>query len=160
MTGHRVVITGMGTINPLGHDVESTWKAMLACRSGIGPIELFDARTFPSTFAAQVKGFELTRHVAGAERHEHAGRHCGFAIAAAGQAWRQAGLADLADLDRARLGIYLGSGEGSLDFDNFTSTVVDAWRDGRVDTTVWAELAFQRMQLHRDVEQESNMVDS
>jgi 3-oxoacyl-[acyl-carrier-protein] synthase II len=54
--------------------------------------------------------------------------------------------------------VYLGSGEGSLDFDNFTSLLVDAWRDGRLDMAAWAELAFARMDLHREVEQESNMV--
>jgi len=158
MTDRRVVITGMGTVNPLGHDVESTWQAVLAGRSGVSRTELFDAGTFPSTFSAQVKGYRLADHVPDAERHRHAGRHCGFALGAAAQAWRQSRLADWADLDRARLGIYLGSGEGSLDFDNFTGTIVDAWRDGKVDTVRWAELAFQRMKLYREVEQESNMV--
>ena len=105
-----------------------------------------------------MKGFDLADWLPGAERHRHAGRHCRFALAAAVQAWRQAGLADRADLDRTRLGIYLGSGEGSLDFDNFTSLLVDSWRDGRMDTRIWAELAFGRMDLHREVEQESNMV--
>jgi 3-oxoacyl-[acyl-carrier-protein] synthase II len=158
MSRHRAVITGMGTVNPLAHDVEGTWQAVLACRDGMSPIELFDAATFPSTFAAQVRGFDLADHVAGAERHRHAGRHCRFALAAAVEAWRQSGLADCDALDRDHLGIYLGSGEGSLDFDNFTSTIVDSWRDGKVDTLRWAELAFQRMQLYREVEQESNMV--
>ncbi len=158
MSDRRVVITGMGTVNPLGHDVESTWRAMLACRSGMGPITLFDAATFPSTFSAEVKDYDLASQVPDAERHRHAGHHCRFALGAAVQAWRQSGLGDFADLDRTRLGIYLGSGEGSLDFDNFTNTIVDSWRDGKVDTARWAELAFQRMNLYREVEQESNMV--
>jgi len=158
MSDRRVVITGMGTVNPLGHDVESTWRAMLACRSGMGPITLFDAATFPSTFSAEVKDYHLASQVPDAERHRHAGHHCRFALGAAAQAWRQSGLGDFADLDRTRLGIYLGSGEGSLDFDNFTNTIVDSWRDGKVDTARWAELAFQRMNLYREVEQESNMV--
>ena len=158
MTPKRVVITGMGTVNPLGHDVETTWAALLACRSGISPTELFDASTFPTTFSAQVKGFDLAAHLPNAARHPHAGRHCRFALAAAAQAWRQAGLENFSDLDRDRLGVYLGSGEGSLDFENFTSLLVDSWRDGRMDATVWADLAFQRMDLHREVEQESNMV--
>jgi len=158
MNEKRVVITGMGTVNPLGHNVEDTWRALLACTSGISRTELFDAGTYPSTFSAQVKGYDLADHVADAGRHRHAGRHCAFALGAARQAWRQSGLDACRTLDRKRLGIYLGSGEGSLDFDNFTSLMVDAWRGGRVDTTVWAELAFQRMDLYREVEQESNMV--
>jgi 3-oxoacyl-[acyl-carrier-protein] synthase II len=158
MTRRRVVITGMGTVNPLGHDVESTWRAILECRSGMGLTELFDASTFPSTFSAQVRGYDMAAQVPDAERHRHAGHHCRFALGAAVQAWRQSGLGDWAGLDRNALGIYLGSGEGSLDFDNFTQTIVDAWRDGKVDAARWAELAFRRMDLYREVEQESNMV--
>jgi len=158
MSQRRVVITGMGTINPLGHGVGELWNAILAGQSGVSPTELFDARTFPSTFSAQVKDFDLARHVENAERHRHAGRHCKFAIAAATQAWKQSGLGAVRDLDAGRLGIYLGSGEGSLDFENFTSLLVDAWRERHVDTRLWAELALGRMNLHREIEQESNMV--
>jgi 3-oxoacyl-[acyl-carrier-protein] synthase II len=158
MSDRRVVITGMGTVNPLAHDVEGTWRAVLAGRSGLSATDLFDAATFPSTFSAQVKGYRLADHVPDAERHRHAGRHCRFALGAAGQAWRQSRLDECGDLDRDRLGIYLGSGEGSLDFDNFTGTIVDAWRDGKVDTVRWAQLARERMELYREVEQESNMV--
>ncbi len=158
MSDRRVVITGMGTVNPLGHDVESTWQAMLASKSGISATELFDASTFPSTFSAQVKGYELASQIDSAARHVHAGRHCTFAIGAAVQAWRQSGLAASNKLDKTKVGIYLGSGEGSLDFDNFTSLLVDAWSDERIDTRRWAKLAFERMDLYREAEQESNMV--
>ena len=148
----------MGTVNPLGHDVAATWQALLECKSGISRNELFDASAFPTTFAAQVKGFDLARHVKDTARHAHAGRQCKFAIAAAVEAWRGSKLDLLPDLDRSRLGIYLGSGEGSIDFDPFTSVLVDSWRDGKVDTRIWADLAHQRMDLYREVEQESNMV--
>jgi len=154
----RVVITGMGTVNPLGHDVPSTWSAVLASSSGVSRNDLFDAGTYPTTFAAQVRGFDLARHVPDARRHATAGRHCQFAIAAAVEAWNQSRIGQCPNLDRSRLGVYLGSGEGSLDFDNFTSLMVDAWKDGRLDTVRWAELAFQRMDLYREMEQESNMV--
>jgi 3-oxoacyl-[acyl-carrier-protein] synthase II len=148
----------MGTVNPLGHDVEATWQALMAGESGIGPNELFDASTYPTTFAAQVKGFDLDAVLTDADRHRDAGRHCKFALGAATQAWKQAGLAEHQGLDRARLGVYLGSGEGSLDFDNFTSLLIDAWEENHVDTKRWAQLAFERMRLNREVEQESNMV--
>jgi len=88
-----------------------------------------------------------------------AGRATRFALAAAQQAWSQAGIADDA-LDRDRLAVYLGCGEGSLDFDSFSSCIVDAWNDGRVDAAKWAELAHQRMDMHRELEQEANMVAS
>jgi len=158
MSRRRVVITGMGTVNPLGHDVPSTWRAILNTQSGLRPNDLFDASTFPSTFAAQVTGFELADHIDNADEHSTAGRHCRFALAAAKEAWAQSRLGNFQDLDRTRLGIYLGSGEGSLDFDNFTSLMIDSWSDGRIDTRRWAELAFERMDLYREIEQESNMV--
>ena len=158
MSHRRVVITGMGTVNPLAHDVEATWSALLACTSGVRKTELFDASTFPSSFSAQVRNYDFAAKVPSAARHVHAGRHCQFALGAAVEAWTESGLGECPGLDRSRLGIYLGSGEGSLDFDNFTSLLIDAWRDGHVDTRVWAELAFQRMDLYREAEQESNMV--
>ena len=158
MSKRRVVITGMGTVNPLAHNVSETWEAILACKSGITPTELFNATTFPSTFSAQVKGYDLASQIDDPEKHAHAGRHCAFAVGAARQAWEQSALAETHDLDRTRVGIYLGSGEGSLDFENFTSLMVDAWDDGRVNIRKWAELAFERMDLYRETEQESNMV--
>ncbi|MFB3894203.1 MAG: beta-ketoacyl synthase [Phycisphaerae bacterium] len=157
MNRKRVVITGMGTVNPLGHDVQTTWAAMLAGKSGVCPIELFDASTFPTTFAAEVKGYDMAAQVPDAARHAHAGRHCRFALGAAVQAWRQAGL-EGRPLDKSRLGVYVGSGEGSIDNDAATSLMIDAWRDGRVDTRKWAQLAFSRHDLYREVEQEANMV--
>ena len=51
----RVVVTGMGMVTPLGRDLESTWSALLAGKSGVGLISLFDARTFPTRIAAEVK---------------------------------------------------------------------------------------------------------
>ncbi len=154
----RVVITGMGSVNPLGHDVAGTWAALLACKSGVSRNELFDARTYPTTFAAQVKNYDMTAHVPNAARHVHAGRHCSFALGAAVEAWNQSGLGRLPGLNKDRLGIYLGSGEGGIDFNAFTSTLIDSWTDGRVDTRKWAMLALERMDLWREVEQESNMV--
>jgi len=158
MSKRRVVITGMGTVNPLGHEVESTWSALLAGESGIGPIDIFDASTFPTTFAAQVKGFDLADHIADADRHADAGRHVTFCLAAARQAWDQSGIGDWAELDPARVGIYLGCGEGKLDFEKLSNLVCQAMVDGKVDTTRWLEMARKTMEVHEEVEQESNMV--
>ena len=54
----RVVITGLGTFNPLGHDVPTTWRAVAAGRSGIAPITLFDAHEFKTQIAGEVKEFD------------------------------------------------------------------------------------------------------
>lgn len=149
----------MGTVNPLAHDVESTWQAMMRSASGINLNDLFDAGTYPTKFCASVKDYDFATQVpTAATRHSHAGRHCRFALGAAVQAWNQSGLGSWKGLDPTRLGIYLGSGEGQLDFENFTSLLVDAWKGDKVDTRKWADLAFRRMNLYREVEQESNMV--
>jgi len=159
MSAKRVVITGMGTVNPLGHSVDATWEALLTGKSGVSKTEIFDAATYPTTFSAQVRDFDLSDHVDDAEKHRHAGRHCTFAIAAAVQAWKQSGLGQHDKLDLERLGIYLGSGEGSLDFDNFISLIVDAWNeDDTLNAPEWGRLGFERMDMYREIEQESHMV--
>ena len=160
MSRTRVVITGAGTVNPLGHDVESTWQALLAVRSGAAPITLFEAATYPSTFAAEVKGFSLADHIDNPDRHVHAARHCRFALGAATQAWKQSGLGRCEELDPARLGIYLGCGEGSMDFDNFADILVATWTGSEADLAAWAPLAMTTLDMRREVEQESHMVAS
>ncbi len=154
----RVVITGMGSVNPLAHSAEETWASLLRGELAPSAIELFDARTFPTTFAAQVKNFDFASRFPSATKHVHAGRHCQFALAAAVEAWKQSGLASFAGLDHQRMGVYLGSGEGSIDFNNFVSLLIDAWDGKQIDTNVWPDLAFERMELYREIEQESNMV--
>src|SRR5512133_2478256 len=112
---NRVVITGMGWITPMGHNIESAWKRLLGGESGITRTSLFDACTFPTSIAAEVKDFRLADHISNLDQHAGSGRNTQFALAAAAQAWKCAGL-DSAGLDLDRVGIYLGSGEGSLDF--------------------------------------------
>jgi 3-oxoacyl-(acyl-carrier-protein) synthase len=55
----RIVVTGMGWVTPLGHDVDSVWQRLLRSESGMGPTTRFDARTFPTTFTAEVKNYEI-----------------------------------------------------------------------------------------------------
>ena len=70
----RVVVTGMGMVTPVGRDLESTWSSLLAGRSGVGPITLFDARTFPTRIAAEVHDFRLDDYIDDAARWaEHSG---------------------------------------------------------------------------------------
>ena len=155
----RTVITGVGWVTPLGHDVESVWAALLAGKSGIGPTTNFDASTFPTTFSAQVKNYDYRPLVTQREAHEGISPNTGFALGAAAQAWRAAGLDKLASLDRERLGIYLGSGEGVLDHENYFAANLAGWKaDARaIDTAVWAKVAAGRMTPLREIEQEPNM---
>ena len=57
MSRRRVVLTGLGAVTPLAHDAPSTWKALVEGRSGVGPITLFNASTFPTRIAGEVKKF-------------------------------------------------------------------------------------------------------
>ena len=155
---HRVVITGIGWITPMGHDIESVWKGLLAGESGISRTDLFDAATFPTQISAQVKNFTLAEHVKDLSKHKGVGRNTAFAMAAVTQAWKCAGL-DATKLDLDRVGIYLGSGEGELDFANFTQANLSAWPVGAaaLDTRAWGEAAFATMNATTEVEQEPNM---
>lgn len=112
----RVVITGMGAVTPLSHNVEDLYKSQLEGKSGVGPIHHFDARTFPTTFASQVKNFSLSKFVPGGERWDFCGLNTRFALAAARQALDDAGLIDNPRIDPGTIGVYLGSGEGGHDF--------------------------------------------
>src|SRR5262245_42971654 len=111
----RVVITGTGAVTPLGHSVKEMMDAQLAGRSGVAPITRFNASRFPTTFAAEVKGFDLKRFVPEG-RWQHSGVNSKFAAGAAQQALADAGLLADARVDRTRFGVYLGSGEGIQDF--------------------------------------------
>jgi len=159
MSSNRVVITGIGWVTPLGHDIESVWSALLAGRSGIAPTRQFDASTFPTTFSAEVKDYDSERYVKFPDRHRHAGRSTRFALGAARQAWNSAGLEGLPGLDHDRVGIYLGSGEGTMDFDNYVASNLAGWDKEKqgIDAVRWAAAARQRFSLWREIEQESNM---
>ena len=58
----RVVITGMGIVCPLGNDVETLWKNILACKSGVAKTTIFDASTFPTMFDAEVKDYDFAKY--------------------------------------------------------------------------------------------------
>jgi len=156
---NRVVITGMGWITPLGHDIETVWSALLAGKSGVGPIDHFDASTFPTTFAGQVKEYDFTRLVADPSLHEHTSLNTRFALGAARQAWTQSGLEDHRDLDRTRVGLYLGAGEGPPDFPSAALTNLAAWDVGgnHVDPTTWIQHAHNNIEQWKEIEQEPNM---
>lgn len=159
MSSDRIVVTGTGWVTPLGHDIETVWKRLLAADSGMAPITRFDARTFPTTFAAEVRDYDVSRFVKDPAVHATAGLNSQFALGAASQAWRQAGLDAAPPRNPRRTGIYLGAGEGVLDFDNYVGSALAGW-DGataKVDGVRWANAALSRMTAAREIEQEPNM---
>jgi 3-oxoacyl-[acyl-carrier-protein] synthase II len=120
----RIVITGMGAITPLGHNVAQLYDGQINGRSGIDWITHFDASTFPTKFAAEVKNFDLQKFFPDAERFRHAGPNTRFALVAAKEALADADFPP--SLDRDRFGVYLGNGDGSNDFFNMISAIARA----------------------------------
>ena len=160
----RVVITGMGIVCPLGHDVETLWQAILAGKSGAAKTTIFDASTFPTTFDAEVKDYDHSQYTKNLQLHEHSNRGSGFVVGAAAQACRQAGIDIETDeptdgIDRTRLGIYLGAGEGSVDNEVFFAAIAEGWDSEKdeMDWGRWAQVAFGGMHPMRELEQEPNM---
>jgi 3-oxoacyl-[acyl-carrier-protein] synthase II len=106
----RVVVTGLGAVTPLGLDAPATWQALLAGRSGVGPITAFDSSTLPVHIAASVSGFDPARYMEPREARRHAA-FVHFAIAAANEAVAASGL-DPAVEDPWRMGATIGSALG------------------------------------------------
>jgi len=160
----RVVITGMGIVCPLGHDIETLWQAMMEGKSAMAKTTIFDASTFPSTFGAEVKDYNYSKYTNNPDMHKNSNRGSGFVIGATVQACRQAGIdietsTPTDGIDRTSLGIYLGAGEGSVDNDVFFDAIVKAWDDqtSQMDWGKWAQVAFGRMKPMCELEQEPNM---
>ncbi|MGH9414527.1 MAG: beta-ketoacyl-[acyl-carrier-protein] synthase family protein [Terriglobales bacterium] len=117
MSERRVVITGLGAITPLGHNVAETWEGLRAGRCGIGPLTLFDASTFETRIGGEVKGFdpEKVRVTAQADIADALDRKNAFGWVAAREAFADAGLTPgSAEAEPRRLGIALGT-EGRRD---------------------------------------------
>ncbi len=111
---HRVVITGLGLLTPVGRDVKSSWDALLAGTSGAAPITQFDTEGFDVRFACEVKGFDPEEYMDRKEARR-ADRFAQFAVAVSTQAVRDAGLGDdLGPADSERVGVILGSGIGGI----------------------------------------------
>jgi 3-oxoacyl-[acyl-carrier-protein] synthase II len=108
----RVVITGLGTVNPLAKDVHRYWDGLCNGRSGIGPIELFDASAFKVRFGGEVKGFN-PESVLDPKMGRRMDRFSQFAVTAALEALQDSGV-DMEKEDPYRWGVTLGCGIGGL----------------------------------------------
>ena len=108
----RVVITGAGLVTPCGNDVESTWRALVAGESGIGPITRFDCEQYDTRIAGEVKDFD-PKALLGNKEARRNDTFIQFAMVAADQAMLQSGL--VVDDDNAeRVGVIVGAGLGGL----------------------------------------------
>lgn len=108
----RVVVTGMGAITPLAHNVADTWAAILAGQSGFGPFTVIEKGEHSSGGLCEVKGFDPNDYMdrRSARRRD---RYQQFATVAAAEAFRQSGL-EVTDENRQRVGIFMGTGVGGI----------------------------------------------
>ncbi len=156
MSRRRVVVTGIGLINPMGHDAQTVWQGLREGQSGVAPTTLFDASGFPTKISAEVKNWDLASFVPDPEVWQRRGRHTKFAAGAALQAVSDSGVLDSID-DPVRFGIYLGSGEGNQDFSAFTKMMSSALRDGDFDVAKFVECGLEILDPVAELEQEPNM---
>ena len=113
MQEHRVVVTGLGVISPVGNDIPTFWQAIKEGKNGIGPITSFDASGFDSRIAGEVKAFDSNLYGISNKDARHMAKFVQYAVAASKQAITAAGL-DLDKEDRNRVGVIIGSGIGCL----------------------------------------------
>lgn len=133
MTGRRrVAITGLGMVTPLGNDTATTWEALLANRSGITRITRFDASGFSAQIAAEVKKFDPRVAIEDRKLLKFASRYHGFALAAAEEAMRDAGIFPN-NVTAARWGCAVGTGLMGVEFADLMEMHRQFAADGRLD---------------------------
>ncbi len=112
MPKRRVVVTGLGAVSPVGLTAEESWASVKAGKSGIGPLDTYDASTYPTRIAGLVRGFDIEQYMSPKDA-----RKCDpfihYGIAASDEALKDAGL-DLDSADRDRIGVHVGSGIGGI----------------------------------------------
>lgn len=113
MTDRKVVVTGIGTMSPLGLDLKSTWDGLKNGRSGIGPVTLIDSEPYSCKIAGEVKGFVPKEFFSSPKDARRADRYAQLAVAAAKLALEDSGM-DPEKVQRERVGVIVGSGIGGL----------------------------------------------
>ena len=113
MEENRVVVTGLGVISAVGNDIPTFWQSLREGKSGVGPLMTFDASKFDSRIAGEVKGFNPALYGLSTKDTKRMDKFVQFAVAASKQAITDSGL-ELDKEDRARIGVLIGSGIGSL----------------------------------------------
>ena len=106
MAGRRVVVTGLGIVSPVGIGLDASWSAILAGRSGIGPITRFDASGFPVRIVGEVKDFDVTKWLSAKEARRY-DTFVHYGLVAAMEAIRHAGLEGWTG-DKERAGVSIG----------------------------------------------------
>lgn len=122
----RVVVTGMGALTPVGNNLESFWTNLKAGKSGAGPITRFDTSKFKTKFACELKDFDLDEFIPKSESRRY-DRFTSYALVAVEEAIQNGGI-DFESLDRNRVGVIWGSGNGGIE--TFTNEMIDFVKNG------------------------------
>ena len=148
----RVAITGIGLVTPVGNDVSTTWTALLEGRSGVAPISIFDASGFSTRIAAEVKDFDAAALGADRKLLKFANRSHRFALGAAEQAIRDAGIAPTA-ATATRWGCSVGTGMMGVAYEDLSAVQRHSAADGELhadqlvdDPTATDPIVFCRSQ--------------
>ena len=155
---------------PLGSEIESIWKKLLAGQSGVDKITLFDASNFPTKIAAEVKNWDISDIGESPADWRLQDRHTKFAIGAGHKAMVDAGLWDAkakkldTSVDPTRFGVYTGAGEGKQDFDQFAQMVMAGLAAGDKEGTpgvcdigAFVQKGLEILDPVKEIEQEPNM---
>ena len=152
----RVVITGIGVINPMGHDVQTMWERLKEGASGVGYTTIFDASSFPTRISAEIKGWDISRAGEDPRIWAERGRHSRFAAGAAKQAVLGSGILDCG-IPPYRLGVYLGSGEGDQDFLTFSRMITAGLEPDRLNIGKFVRAGLDTLSPMAELEQEPSM---
>jgi 3-oxoacyl-[acyl-carrier-protein] synthase II len=114
LTDRRVVVTGLGVVTPLGHDLETFWQNLISGQCGIDRITAFDAAAFDTQIAGEVKNFDPLPAFPSPKDVRRTDRYSQFGVYAGWAALKDSG-ADLDRLDRDEIGVIIGSGIGGLE---------------------------------------------
>jgi 3-oxoacyl-[acyl-carrier-protein] synthase II len=114
LTDRRVVVTGLGVVTPLGHDLETFWKHLTSGQCGIDRITAFDAAAFDTKIAGEVRNFDPVPAFPSPKDVRRTDRYSQFGVYAAWSALKDSG-AELDKLNRDEIGVIIGSGIGGLE---------------------------------------------
>lgn len=130
MKGRRVVVTGLGLVTPVGHDVESSWASILAGKSGAAPIEAFDVDAYTTRFSSSVKDFDISAYLPPKDARKM-DTFVQYGMAAGIQAMEHAGFTVTED-NAGRVGCAIGSGIGGIGQIEKNSEIVNSTGPRRI----------------------------
>jgi len=134
----RVVVTGIGIVAANGIGVNDFWQTLIAGRSGVGPITLFDASKFPNRIAAEVKGFDPKLHLPASVKWKRMGRHTHFALAALDMAVKDAALSEIIADSVRPVSVIIGVSTSAIEIVQSVAYIVQDGATDRVRPQEWS----------------------